>query len=122
MADWMCHERREDGEWWPEPEFDTREQAVEAGMARYGRDFEVGRAERYVAAADADRFLGALADDAWEFGEFAEGWCNDLTYSEEAVEELQGELQGVLDAWLSRHNLEPRFFIVRDIEQVEAPC
>lgn len=119
---WGCHCKEEEGEFWGDPEFLTREEAIAAGRERYPGAFDTGRAEVFAATADEESFLNALANSAWEYDEVAEPWVDDLFRDKEAVEELRNSLQDVLDDWLERHKLTPSFFIVREIERWSPPC
>ena len=48
--------------------------------------------------------------------EAADGWSDPVT--KDQLEELQAEVSLVMAAWLDRHKLRPKFFLVENIEVV----
>lgn len=100
--------------------FDTREEAILEARDIYEGSFYVGqlrppiRPEGIINAAD---ILESLANDDDYQGEWAEGWPD---ASEAQVQELDDEFTRVLAAWLDRHGLRPKWFVVPDPELIEA--
>lgn len=110
---------------WLNDQYGTKEEAMEACKKEYeydpkeyeGKTCYVGRVDTYNAFIDADGIIEHIQDDAWsECGEVAEGFLSDVT--KEQTEELQNKLNDVLQEWLTKHNLQPTFGDMVDIEEI----
>lgn len=102
-------------------EFDTRNEAIEAGRDYYDNDpFYVGRIE-YPG-------LGVLVDVSGilelininmtdECGECAEDYL--MHTEKEHDQELDHELCDVITRWINKHGYEPTFYKIVDVERIE---
>lgn len=111
---------------WLGDEYGTREEAIEACKKEYeydrkeyeGKTCYVGRVDNYNVFIDGYSIIDDFQDDAWsECGEVAEGFLSDVT--KEQTEELQDKLNDVLQGWLTKHNLQPTFGNMVDVEEIK---
>jgi len=116
---WSRDEERYHGE------FATREAALEEAAAEYPEQeaFWTGLIVRPNVKAwlpDVDHQIEAMQERAWEeAGEISETFMEDVTKDQR--KELQAEMDAVMLAWMARHNLEPRFWLVEQVEEHEMP-
>ena len=66
---------------------------------------------------------GIYADDILEKAQesLEDEWCCEWSIfrpSEEQVADLQVELQKAMDAWFEKHELQPKWFVVDDVESI----
>ena len=81
-----------------------------------GTTIDVGEVTPHKPVIFTNRVLESLADQAYdECGEHADGWLTGVP--QPAYAELGEALNNVLDGWLKRHGLEPRFFAVTKVKQ-----
>ncbi len=110
-----------DGEHFECDDHASREDALEAGRAEYPHADCIWTGVSIPAAEicpeiDASDVIERLQEGAHEeVGEFGDDWLSDA--SKEQVAELGRDLNAALTAWMSRHNLQPAFFAVREVEQ-----
>lgn len=63
-----------------------------------------------------DDIADGLRDAAWdEMGDYSEGWLDNVTA--EQRRELDKGIAAVIDAWASKHDLQPRFFDIQNIQE-----
>lgn len=120
MADimWACHCRPEDQ--WPYPEYETKEEAIEAGRAQFDCDFRVGRKDEWWPSVNALSVIEDMQCEACDYvGEVAESWMEHIRFDSPETDALQERLQAVVDDWIREYHLEPNFFGITDIETVE---
>ena len=124
-------------------EFETKEEAIEYGVQEYKNHlagiltelfdndynhpdpptsfFEVGESKAFVPYVDSDWIIEQVAEQAdWQCGEIAQDWLQWDTITEEQREELQNNMQRVFDEWLKKHSLEPTFYNIIHIEEIDA--
>jgi hypothetical protein len=133
-----------DGKWtfadvgeeiWNNEDFDTREEAIEAGFeymkdeyyAEYGTndilsgtviEFEVGQCSIHVPHVCVDYIVNQLQEDAYEeCGEVAEDFLCNVTKGE--VKILEERLNDVVRAWLEDMREEPNFYSITNIETIK---
>lgn len=64
------------------------------------------------------RIIDDLQEAAYEdVGEFGEAWLEDLT--NEQVKDLEKHLGQALSSWANKHNLQPHFWAVDSIKEIE---
>ena len=109
---------------WLGDKYDTKEDAIEDCREEYNSgDYEeetcyVGRIDTYNAFIDADSIIEDIQNYAYsECGEVAEEFLIDVT--KEQTEELQDKLNDVLQEWLTKHNLQPTFGNMVDVEEIK---
>lgn len=98
--------------------FDTKQDAIEEALANAdeGETIHVGRLcppiqpEEYWAAEDWLEHVSCQDDYT---GDFADDWEESTEWQRQ---ELEREVRAVMAAWLDRHKLRPRHFLVRDTE------
>lgn len=99
-------------------DFETREEAILEGQ-QYG-NFWIGTVHEPIQPEqwwNADDWLEHVTVQDEYGGDDAEGW-DDST--KEQREELEREVREVMSKWLDRHGLRPRFFNVKDIEEIKS--
>ena len=69
--------------------------------------------EDYFSDCDIERFLEKVSEQDEYGGEWTEDW--DRSTREQRAE-LAREIQPLIAAWLDRHNLRPKFFIVDELQ------
>lgn len=102
-------------------EFDTRNEAIEAGRDYYDSDpFYVGQIE--------SPGLGVTVDVSAIFERINENmcdkcgeWANDylMDTKQEHNNELEQELCEVIARWIERYGYQPTFYTVTNIEEIE---
>lgn len=110
---------------WIGEEFDTKEQAIKFAKKEIEEDdlgvtnFEVGQiTEATVSGVDIDLLLENVAENTTcEIGEIGDDYLDDVT--KEDREELEESLNEVLFKWIHKHNYEPSFFKIENIENIE---
>lgn len=128
--------------WYDTHEFDTKEEAIKYGIQQY-KDFlidvmedasmygyspcvpsslfEVGEKSSFAPHIDVDMILDDVVEQAtWQCGEIADDWLSWDTITKAQEEELQNNMQNVFDEWLKKHHLEPTFYNVINIEEIDA--
>lgn len=103
--------------------FDTKEEAVRAGMDEYGEylklTFFVGQVRdlSLTPSVEAEGILESVNETMYEeVGEVAEDYL--IKLPQEQIDELQVELNKALHAWMDKHNNKPTFYKVDNIEQI----
>lgn len=103
--------------------FDTKEEAVQAGVREYTEfvnlNFFVGQVGDLTLSpsVDADGVLETISETMYEeVGEVAEDYLHRVP--QEQIDELQVELNKALHAWMDKHKHRPNFYKVTNIEQV----
>jgi hypothetical protein len=100
-------------------QFETREDAIAEAVsesAELGKWFQVGRCvpptqpENWWSPSD---WLEHVSCQDSYGGDYAEDWDESTA---EQREELQREVRAVMAAWLDRHELRPRFYLVDQIQ------
>lgn len=132
-----------DDVWCITDEFDTKEEAIAYGVEEYKQHlagvstelfdndynypdpptsiFEVGEGVGFVPFVDTDWIIEQVAEQAsWQCGEIGDDWLRWDTITKEQQEELQDNVQKVFDEWLKKYNLEPTFYNVIHIEEIDA--
>lgn len=138
-----------DGAWDIMEEFDTKEKAIEYGVQEYKDHlagistelfdlrelfndvhnypdhpsgwFEVGERMDFIPEVYADLIIDQVVEQAYcQCGEISEDWLRWDTITEEQLKELQGNMQKVFDEWLKKHDLEPTFYNIVNIEEIDA--
>lgn len=111
---------------WLGDEYGTREEAIEACKKEYeydpkgyeGKACYVGEVDNYNAFFDGESIIDYLQEDAWsECGEVADGFLCGI--ADEQIEELQDKLNDVLQEWLTKHDLQPTFGKMVEVEEIE---
>ena len=119
--------------------FDTKEEAIEYGVYEYKAHlngvltelfdddynktsiFEIGEGKPFVPYVDSDWIIEQVAEEAsCQCGEIGDEWLNWNDITEEQRKELQDNMQKTFDEWLEKHNLEPTFFNVIHVEEIDA--
>lgn len=124
-------------------EFDTKEEAIEYGIQEYkdylagistelfdndynypdppSSCFEVGEGKPFVPYVDSDWIIEQVVEQAsWQCGEIGDDWLRWDTITKEQLEELQNNMQKMFDEWLKKHGLEPTFYNIVNIEEIDA--
>lgn len=105
--------------------FDTMEEAIEEGRT-YGKTFWVGQC--VTPAQPEDLFdgysvLNWLENTVYEHDDYAGEWAEGaVDATREQCEELAEEITPLIAAWLDRHNLRPRHWIIdtASVRKIEA--
>ena len=85
-----------------------------------GTFVHIGEAEKFTPYAWACRVLEDVREQAYEAcGDMSEDWLSDAAVSSECEAELGTSLTATLNAWLKKHQLEPKFFEVINIHTFE---
>lgn len=119
--------------------FDTKEETIEYGVYEYKAHldgaltelfdddynktsiFEIGEGKPFVPYVDSDLIIEQVAEQAsWQCGEIGDEWLNWNDITKEQRKELQDNMQKTFDEWLRKHSLEPTFFNVIHIEEIDA--
>ena len=123
--------------------FDTKEEAIEYGIQEYKNHlagistelfdndynypdppsswFEVGERMDFIPEVYADLILEQVVEQAdCQCGEVSEDWLRWDTITKEQLKELQDNMQNVFDEWLKKHDLEPTFYNIVNIEEIDA--
>lgn len=100
--------------------FETREEAIQAARED-GLDsvYYLGEERPPIAPEnlfDPEDWLEKVSCHEDYSIEVADGWDDPVT--KDQLEELQAEVSLVMAAWLDRHKLRPKFFLVENIEVV----
>lgn len=123
---WMFN--LDDNEIWQGDEFDTKEEAIKAGIEElekpenegyYSNNFQVGQiTEVPVSGVDVESILDNVAENTTcECGEVGEGYLYDI--ADEHLNELEQKLNDVLFAWMEKYDYEPDFYIIENTETIE---
>jgi hypothetical protein len=120
---------------WTGEEFDTNQKAIEEGRLEVIaenkinlergfaneaiKSFDVGQiASVSPCGVDVDSILENIAENTGdEVGEVAEDYLMDVANEDAA--ELEEKLNEVLFTWMKKHNYEPNFFVMENIEEIE---
>jgi hypothetical protein len=115
---WVISVSEEEGYYGDYP---TREEAIAAGFQEFGEPpFYVGKSRPPAplsSGIDAEQIIDYAIECPLE-----EDWCLEFAHFEptdEQVAELTQQLRVVVDAWVKRHGLEPKWFVVDNIERIE---
>ena len=111
-----------DEEHWSTGPYDTREEAIAAGPA----EFDLKPGQKLWTGADcgvvdtygpySDRVIEDAQERAFdENGDCAEMWLDGVTA--EQHDELDKALDEVWEAWLDKHGLRPKWFLIDNIEE-----
>lgn len=119
---WMFN-RECDGIWSGE-NFNTREEAIEAGQAEYVGDtggmheFFVGQIDGNIAIhINTDNILDNIAEGVYEqVGEVSEDYLGHV--KQDDLNELEGELSEVILKWMKKHGYEPNYYKIVNTESV----
>lgn len=135
MSKWTCARTCDD--MWVGDTFPTREGAVENGLRQHAAalrgeatdlfdedfpdppkgSFLVGRLVEWRPRIEGLGLVEVAQDQACdECGEAGEDFLIDA--SNEQIDELTGLVQMMFDDWMCRHNLEPTWAMVEDLEEV----
>ena len=69
----------------------------------------------------ADLILEQVVEQAdYQCGEVSEDWLRWDAITKEQLKELQDNMQKVFDEWLKKHELEPTFYNIVNIEEIDA--
>lgn len=86
-----------------------------------GHKFYIGRKVDFVPHVDAMCVLECIAQDAYDMaGEISEGYLDWSYFKEGELDDLQQSLQKAFDDWVKRTDNEPRFYVVTDVEEIDA--
>lgn len=119
---WMfnIHKNNEN---WQSDTFDTKEEAIEAGLREYHdyeKDhgfYEVGKIEKHVPHIDGERIIEWIGDTAYEeCGDFAEDYLRRVKQGD--IEHLTNRLNEVLIEWLKGLNEMPTFGKMTKVEKI----
>ena len=141
MKSWCNNPMCKDDDWTYADSFDTREEAVQDGIEQYkealdgnstklfdldypdapsGR-FQIGYVKPYTPIIDVENIIERLQQQASdECGEYGWDFLNWTEITRPIEEDLRENLQRELDAWLKRYHLEPTFFTVENVENIDA--
>ena len=105
--------------------YDTKEEAISEGSADSidSEDIYIGEAIEktigaYLTDSHVDSLLESIAENAGEeCGEATDGWLHELP--KEELNNLTGQIQAVLEEWATRTGYQPKFFHVKNVEQVK---
>ncbi len=97
-----------------EGEYDTRQEAIDEGFASTDDDSIMTGVAKPFDCSIADTVIYKLQEKAYEeAGDVTSDWLAKVS------PEAQMDLDNVIMDWLKRHNLEPKFFCVDEIETHE---
>ena len=108
---------------WTHGIYKTKEEAIKEGIkeAKYIKNKHIYIEEAVqdtIPVIDVDTVIENIQDDMCEaYGEFAEGYLN-CVKSEQALD-LEKKLNAVLQEWLKNNNLEPNFYHIIQVEEIE---
>lgn len=114
--------------WGNSSEFDTKEEAIREGRKEilYGNKnmqgdsysyFYVGMIEKVEpTGVDIEWLLENIAENTTDDIEVGEGYLYDVT--KEHQEELEQKLNEVLFSWMNKHNYNPTFFRIVNMEKI----
>lgn len=111
----------ENAEEWRNDPYDTIEECI-ADAKEYAKSdpdiwcVYIGENVPFVPTVDAEITLDRIADEAYEFCEFAEDWEVYDRKKTEELKELSEQLTTVVNAWLKKYNREPNFWQVQNIK------
>ena len=100
--------------------FWTKEEAIRYGENEYPGNFYVGQVSTKLESlsVDVEEVLESVAQRVYdEVGEVSEDYLRII--EREHVDELEENMNKVLNEWLAKHNYEPNFYHVHNIELVE---
>jgi len=103
-------------------EFTTREDAAAEGFAgdEEAETVWTGEMVEPALAPNAECLIEQMANDATDDGgDAADDYLSHIP--KEAKEELQSELQALWDRWEAKHNLDPDWFTVVNIQEHSKP-
>jgi hypothetical protein len=109
---WSCNE-----------EFDTREEAIEAGKEAALDDgeitsFYIGRIVDFIPHVNPYRIIDDLVEDTGEeCGEVSDSFLDTVT--KEQILRLGEMLDKTLNEWLDETNNQPRFYMLRSVDTIE---
>lgn len=110
----------EDGEY--SGGFDTFEAAVEEGRATFDDYFWVGKVipprspEEFFTREQIIHWVETVDQDEDYTGDWAEDWYKG---TKEQETELVEQLREVISAWLDKHKLRPKHFVVESPERID---
>lgn len=116
-----------------EDEYNTKEEAIEAGRKYFkewreedpddfieetgGVQFQVGQIKKYVPYINVEQVLDEVGKRAYDdCGEWAEEYLYDV--KSEHQKELEEKLNQVFSEWIEKYGYEPRWFNVHNIRAV----
>lgn len=114
--------------WMQCEEFDTKEEAIQAGLEEIEKDeslrdslLYVGQKEKvHTSSIDIDSLLENVAENTiCELSEVGEDYLMDVSI--EAQDELEEKLNDVFFKWIEKYNYEPKFYKIVNIEEVDIP-
>lgn len=141
---WYVNPMPNIGDTWDITEnFDTKKEAIEYGIQEYKNHlagistelfdndcnypdppsswFEVGERMDFIPEVYADLIIEQVVEQAdYQCGEVSEDWLRWDTITKEQLKELQDNMQNVFDEWLKKHDLEPTFYNIVNIEEIDA--
>jgi hypothetical protein len=121
MKEKWIYSKREDLYWEYSEEFDTKEKAIESAKDDEEIDGYVFVGKKIPVKAqdiDVDNLLENVAINTTDgFDDYADGFLENV--SKEHFDELEEKLNNVFFEWMNKHNYNPDWFKVVDIEEIE---
>ncbi len=71
------------------------------------------KAQKFEDFMCVDNILDQMHEWAYDINEFAEDYLYDVT------DEQKKELGNLISSWAKKHNIEPRFFLIENVEEIE---
>lgn len=63
------------------------------------------------------RMVDRIGESAWDdIGEYIDNWPR---VTQKQDDELQSQVAEIVNTWATRHNLQPKFFTVRDVKEIK---
>lgn len=122
MSEKWIYSEREDLYWEYSEEFDTKEQAIES--AKEDEEIECStvfigkKTEPAICGIDIDSILENIAEGSTiGLDGYGEDFLEDI--SKEHLDELEDKLNNVFLEWMNKHNYNPTWFEVIDVEEVD---
>lgn len=120
---WTYRLESDGQEAWTHGIYKTKEEAIKEGI-KEAKEFKskqiyIGEAvQDAIPVIDVDEVIDNIVNDMYEaYGEVTEGYLDDVK-SEQAID-LEKKLNAVLQEWLKDNNLEPNFYHILYVEEIE---
>lgn len=98
-------------------EFNTKKEAIQHAKKEGHTVFRIGRVSHVGPHLDIQAAVENSADEVYhEVGELAERYLTNIP--KEFMTELEDEINAVFQSWLTKHKLNPTFFLVEDVETI----
>ncbi len=105
-----------EGNWGYEGEYETIEEAIEAGKKEIGESFYIGEKVKYLPSISVDIVEDLISNAEEECGEWTYGWLDNL--KSEQIDDLNDKVLDVVYDWLKKYDNMPTFFLVKNIHHI----